>query len=324
MKPHQIKIFPEIVDYCPVFMFNQISKNKYYDNFFLDFTNCEEINSTGLTILLNNLLYFFNKSKNLISWNTNIQQYEDIYFKLKKLGFLNIIDKYFPNKTLFNNLLNEKDDSLKLNHKNNDGINLVSYPIYELKFDKFKSRRDALYPFREWLYQIFEEYSENYDFNFTQIISILNEIAKNSADHTSFNALFGLDIKFLKEDKLKISFSFNDLGAGIKQNIQNNLPDAIKKKRGKKYSLYEAYRDALTFGFTTKPESKENKGIGMTLIVEASKGINLKLSIFDAQSRGIINTIHETTHAALRKNFINININSAFFYYGELYINKII
>ena len=77
-----------------------------------------------------------------------------------------------------------------------------------------------------------------------------------------------------------------------------------KQHRVLRWGFSDAYHYALKLGFTTKPNNADNKGIGMSLIVEGGNGINMELSVFDAFSRGLLSSlITKATHKELRKFF---------------------
>ena len=85
-------------------------------------------------------------------------------------------------------------------------------------------------------------------------------------------------------------------------------------------SFSDAYHFALTRGFTTKPNNKNNKGLGMTIIREGSQGINMNISMFDAFSRCLLSSISKITHKELRKYFFPFTKDQTqpFYYYGVI------
>jgi len=105
-------------------------------------------------------------------------------------------------------------------------------------------------------------------------------------------------------------------------NVKNHLPEE-QLKRYEFWDLTQTYRFALSRGNTTKPDSINNKGMGMSLILDGAKEIGLELSVFDAESRGLLTEIESLTHSELRKNFYNIGRNIGFYYHGKLKAKKI-
>ena len=85
--------------------------------------------------------------------------------KIKYLGFFKILTKYSNTSDLFwcdnNNIF---DEPLECNDKY--GIKRISYPIYNIPFEKYSRRRDALLEFKSKLYHIFENISLKYYFFF--------------------------------------------------------------------------------------------------------------------------------------------------------------
>ncbi|MDB5024311.1 MAG: hypothetical protein JWP78_2066 [Mucilaginibacter sp.] len=319
MKDLNIKVWPELTDYIPALLPIQNIEKK--DNtIFFDFTNCHILNSSGLNLFLLQILKFLNDEKIKNGWYSNISECE-IGYEVSRLNFVSILNKYSNPTSLFS----EQNKVFANSTPQSKNISQTSFPIYNIEYDEYENRRKALDHLKEWIYKNLAPFYQEYDFILPQLASIINEIAKNSADHTNSNAFIGLDVSFLDaSNKIKISFSIGDLGVGINQNIKNHLPERIYEKRHKFWDLSQTYREALNRGFTTKTHSTENKGLGMSLILDGAKGIGLNLSVFDANSRGILSSINSIVHSEIRKNFFNIGKDTGFFYYGELYAKKII
>jgi len=93
------------------------------------------------------------------------------------------------------------------------------------------------------------------------------------------------------------------------------------KEKEKHLALTDSYHYALQVGTTTKPNSKMNKGIGMSTIFNLSKQIEFNLSVYDAESRGFLSYAVTNSHVELRKIFYNIGFKVGFYYYGEIEIS---
>lgn len=320
MKDLHIKFWPETTGYLPgLFPFPKFEGRE--NSIFLDFSNCSQVSSSGLNIHLIRLLKIVKFDDRNRGWHTNPIS-NPILHKVNKLNYFEILNMYKPNISLFQdrNILN-KSKITSTNNYNNQSY--ISFPIYNIDFKRYENRRKALISFKEWLNENLKPYYKNYDFNLPQVILVINEIAKNSADHTDDNAFLGLDIFFNDKEKfIKICFSIGDIGKGINQNIKDNLPENMKE-RLKYWDLTQMYRVALKRGFTTKQNFHENKGMGMSIILDGAKGIELDLSVFDAKSRGVLSNIHSLSHSEIRKNFFYIGNFVGFYYYGELKAKKI-
>jgi hypothetical protein len=320
MKEIHLKIWPEINGYLPALIpFQSIGTRE--NDLFIDFSNCKRANSSGLNILLMRILRLLKSDNKERSWNFDFQSNKSITSVFEKLNFFQILNFYNKQKKLFWKF--ETNELFSMPMKIQDSNN-ISYPIYIIDFKKsLNDRRDAISTFRSWLYGILEGYVEEFDFNFTQLITILTEMAKNSADHTQDNAFFGFDVE-IGEDRNKICllFSFFDLGVGIKQNIQNHIASPIAEKRKRHWSLAESYYFALQPGKTTKPGSIQNKGIGMSIIVDGAQGAMINLSVFDAMSRGLLSDVFKISHSEIRNIFFNTGRDVGFCYYGELWANR--
>ncbi len=322
MKSIQIKIWPEIEGYIPLLIPWQNIENKNQD-VFIDFSNCTSAYSSSLAPLLIRFIKLIRDSDNNKTWETHNQLISETFNKIICLNFFNILDKYAPNNGLFWDKSFSDFSENKIINIENNGNEIHSFPIQLINFQEVTNRRDKLKNLRDWIYQILNPYYEEYDFNLSQLTLILNEIVKNSADHTNENAFIGMDIIFSYDKSvIEIIFSIGDLGEGINMHIKNNLPED-KLKRYKYWDLTQTYRSALSKGFTTKMESLNNKGIGMSIILTGSYKIDLNLSIFDAESRGLISKIKSLTHGEIRKNFYSIGKPVGFYYYGKLMAKKI-
>jgi len=318
MKKIQLKIWPEITDYLPALIpFGNIGNR--LNDIYIDLSSCHEVNSSGLNILLMRILRIIKFDKRKRSWISDITNKNQMLLKIIGLNFFNILRDYNKQLSIFSPI--KKDESYldPLQQSNPNATIIMSYPLFLIDYKNYDERRNSIRHFREWLYSTLITYYDEYDFNFTQLIAVLTEMAKNSADHTDDNAFFGLDIIINERDKrLKLLFSFCDLGIGIKRNIQKHLEKKIFEKRDKHWGIAETYYSALQPGITTKPSSIDNKGFGMSIILDGAKGIDLRLSVFDASSRGILSDINERSHSEIRKNFYYLGKDIGFFYYGEI------
>lgn len=317
MKEANLKIWPEIINYQSAIVPFEKTNDQRNNDIYIDFTNCIKVDSTGLTILLVDLIKLFQKDSR--AWTIAIED-SSIKDALKNLGVFNIIDQYSGKKNLFwDNSLIVKEPK-PIYYKNGD-LEVYSYPIYQIDFNSLTDRREALESFRRYISTNLKDIFREFDLKIHFVLAVLQEIAKNSADHTTDNAFFGLDVIIdSSKSLLKVQFAYGDLGKGIHSSIKDyiNKNDANYKARAKKMALSDSYHYALKTGFTTKPDTKKNKGMGMTLIVEASTGLNLNLSVFDANSRFLINKAIENTHAELRKYIYDTGRSVGFYYYGEL------
>jgi hypothetical protein len=180
------------------------------------------------------------------------------------------------------------------------------------------NRRKKIKEFKTVLFSRLLKYQKV--INIMPLITIFFELAKNSADHADDNAIFGLDV-FETEYMIKINFLYGDFGIGIKQNIQNYLK-CRNDPRWSHLSLSEAYHIACQKGFTSKPESGRNFGLGLSIIIEIAKSYNINLSVFDASSRCVLSKIDITSHKYLRKKIFNFSRSNPFCYFGTMEAKK--
>jgi hypothetical protein len=332
-----LKIWPEIVDYIPAtipFSNLGVTSDKGR-NLLLDFDNCRKVNSSGANILLIQLLKLMRMKEYERPWEFFPIQETSAIITLSKLGLFAKLNQYRPAMDLFwDSKYNSANDNGIVEDLNSGEIQ-QSYPIFSIKIDNEKSaaRREVLLgQLRSWFYENFFSLSQEFTFNFANLVNIVTEIGKNTADHTDSDLFLGIDvIKDKAGNYAKIHFSIGDLGIGINNNIKANYQESRYNKRIQStkdrrahWDLTYAYLWALTTGNTTKVSSKANKGLGMASIIESSKKIPMELSIFDAQSRGLLSSLdsNQLSHKRVRKNFHTIGKAVGFYYYGEIFATK--
>ncbi|MBI9082975.1 MAG: hypothetical protein JEZ11_05210 [Desulfobacterales bacterium] len=322
MKDLIIKVWPEIQGYLPAILPWQNIKEKK-QSIFIDFTNCVSVDSSGLALLLIRCIKLIESDKKKRKWKSHDINMNDAFRKVIDLNFFNILNEYNPSEMLF------VDKEFKKYHNNvvvsvdEFGIETISIPIHCINFKKHLRRRDGLKDFREWIRDNLDRYATDYNINLNQIMLILNEIAKNTADHTLGDGFIGLDIKTDRSKEIiKIEFAIGDLGVGINNNIKDTLPDNMIK-RFAFWDLTQTYLFALKEYATTKTDSNFNKGIGMNIITSGAKNVGLELSVFDAKSRGLLNEIKKLSHKNVRENFFNIGRPVGFYYFGKIKANKV-
>ncbi|HEY5464208.1 MAG TPA: hypothetical protein VIJ95_13180 [Hanamia sp.] len=322
MRRIQIKIWPEVDSQYPaIISLERIDRNKK-NPIDIDFTNAYKISSTGLNILLLNLIKI---SQDLSNHEWDIIPPKNIQLNqtIKDLNFYSLLITRVPNQNLFwATELNRKLTIDPIIEEKSPCHSKKCYPIYELDFvNNINEKRKIVEKFKQFLIQELFFLQDKHDFDLSIFIQVLIEMAKNSADHTDSNAYFGLDI-ISQKDKIKIYFSFGDIGNGINQTIRKFIKhDSTFKEKEKHLALTDSYHWALQIGNTTKPYSNINKGIGMSTIFNLSKQLKFSLSVFDAESRGILSFAENLTHVELRKIFYAIGFKVGFYYYGETEIN---
>jgi len=326
-----IKIWPELINYIPATIpYSSIkSKSNIGKNILLDFNNCNEVNSSGLNILLIQILKLMQQKSYNRLWLSNPDTNSLITQKIVKLGFFNKLNTYSKVSDLFWDACLNQISNKPIIEFDNPSEKIISFPIFSQEINKnyLTNRRRYLSVFRNWFYENFFPYSEKYDVNIINLINVLTEIVKNTADHTDSDVFLGIDvIENINNEYIKIYFSIGDLGEGINVHIKNffALENPISN-RPKHWDLTQTYMWALTSGNTTKKDSKENKGIGMSSIITSSKGVPLELSIFDANSRAIISNLvaNSYTHKTTRAQFHSIDKPVGFYYFGKINTKKL-
>jgi hypothetical protein len=314
---NSIKIWPYLNDMSQAiipYSNNHLSQNKeMVVN--LDFSAVKGINSSGAAITLMKLISILPKQSKfriVIPKGKNIEKF------LQDSGLFAILNKNFHiiKTDLFNNIEIQPKQTPHIILDEKQGIEKISFPIFHLRYDENKDRV-SVDEFSDWITDIVIDYLAKYNFQKNTLLSVLKEIAKNSQDHTKVDAYFGFDIiKNLNSNTGELSFSFSDLGIGITKNVKDNLPEDSNYIRAKgKFSYSDAYHFAFTLGNTTS-KNPRNKGIGMSMIMDGVRLLNLDLTIWDGRS--MLFVPEKISHSELRRNVFDTGNLVGFYYYGRL------
>jgi hypothetical protein len=319
MKPTKIKAWPELVGFLPSLPKIRELQSEPTDGaagIEVDFASVRAVNSTGLTVFLLRLLELLaGHKKPLIRRDCQTT----ILIQLERLGaFTHLAD---ITGAIEHELPLSSSSTAPTFAEDNDSLAL---PVYRLRFGTEPNRRLAVHRFVSWLAENLGPLRNEYIIEPNGLIMLLNEIAKNTADHARADALFGLDVIPLSNGHSRLTFAFGDLGMGIKKHIERNLP-AEEESRRQHMSLYEAYRLALKPGYTSSADTELNKGHGMSIIIDCAIDLDIHLSVFDALSRGLLSSVsrdEKLSHALVRRIFHSVGHHLGFFYFGELMIRK--
>jgi hypothetical protein len=280
----------------------------------LDFSAVKRINSSGAVIALTKLLTVLAKENHL--FRIVLPENENMTNYLQNSGFFSIIEN---NLSLVKNDLFEPieiQSSRKPYVYEKGNVKRTSFPIFRLKYDE-NNDRASFDKFSDSITDIVIEYLSKYNIQKNTLLSVLKEIAKNSQDHTMADAYFGLDIKEdFSSNTGEIYFAFSDLGVGVTRNVKDNLPEGSSYQRAKgKFSYSDAYHFAFTLGNTTSKHPR-NKGIGMSMIMDGVRMLNLDLTIWDGRSMLFVPKV--VSHSELRRNVFDTGNPVGFYYYGRL------
>lgn len=309
----QLKVWPEITSVFPAILpFERVDPRKE-NPLDIDFSNVKTIDSSSLVLLLVTLIKVIREAPSR-KWIVKDPVTRTMSDRLVLLGAYQILQATSRTLTLdwTGNITTPSSDPLNIITSNETTL---SYPIFHFKFEGNKNKRELVDEFREHLFTSLRHLQTDYKFKIHKLIQVLTEMAKNSADHTNSDAFFGLDI-IIKNKHFSLKFAFGDLGDGINRHVRNII--SIPSRKGH-LGLTDAYHFALTPGKSTAVNSKINRGIGMTIILDMAKEMGLNLSVFDAESRGVLSNINAISHSDLRKNFYHMGKSSdiGFYYYGD-------
>lgn len=317
MKPTIIKVWPELGPAtCAMFPFKSMGSV-----FTIDLGGVSQVSSCGLALLLLRLRHLLSKNGKFYhvreSNNLKVRRLAaDLGFnRLLREGMASELTHHQQDLDLDNEMeVPESGESASRGSKH--------FPIYKLRFSKGAPRRQGVDEFFDEVSQRLSDLASRFLVRSNVILMILREIAKNSADHTDGDAFFGMDLK-TGGSNVSLSFVFADLGIGIKRHIEKHLPPELKRRRAK-FDLAQAYRLALTDGYSSG-SLPVNRGFGLPIILDNANSIGMELSVYDANSRGILTKLSAAkcpSHALVRRHFYTISHHAGFCYHGEIKLTK--
>lgn len=320
-KPIRIKIWPELESYFPLLY--KIPARKANQNLvLLDFSRCRKIAPPAVAILLIRVLRYIEEYSTPTTIYVTRPEQRETRSLFDSMNFEQVVNdtNNAPGNELF-----ERDLFSHLTHGSPDIVRVqgcndfdLLFPIFFLNMKHDEHRRNWVVRLQDYLESSLACVSTKKNLN--QLILILKEMAKNSADHTNGYAAVGMEIKNFSANERVMNFSYSDTGNGIHHSVWSQWTDVEKIKRSRHQGVAESYRLALQSGFSTKAGNGINMGIGMSIIMEGAKRLGVDLSVFDADSRGLLSDLGETSHSEIRKCFFHLAHNLGFAYYGSVRI----
>lgn len=297
----------------------------------VDFSNLKSINSSIGAITLKKLISLVVNSKIKRPYKLILPENERMQSFLQKSGFLYVLDDYYHFVNLYGDLFNNNTITIQ---KETDivvdeflGIRKTHYPIYRLHYNPANGR-ESVEKFEEWLDDnLLVKIAEKRAVKTDVLFSVLTEMAKNSQDHTENDAFLGVDlIENMATGEGELVFTCSDLGEGIAHKVRmylaKNQQEDLRPDVWKHGSLTDFYKWAFTLGNTTS-KKPNNKGIGMTMIIDGAQELKMDLSFFDAKSMmqipgSLFYSSNAFNHEELRRKAWNTDNKVGFYYFGRL------
>lgn len=289
----------------------------------IDFSACQAISSHGCCLLLQRLLrlkqvYDIPRSLNTVPSNLRPA--------VNAIGFFALLPdagartgRSMLDQLSFD-LSQNPENSIKASSKTASETR-ISFPIKKIPLSQYQQRRVAVDQFIEHLVREMDPIDNEYETYLPDFIQIIWEIARNAADHADGDAYFGLDIDQGENGSI-LRFALTDQGPGIFKTVSKYQLEKHGVERYRKRGLCESYNLAVQLGYTTKPRSGINHGLGLNQICEGSRQIGMSLTILDAQSIGSVERLSSMTVRALRSQFRDVGVKIGFAYTGILPLKK--
>ena len=320
MRDTRITLLPEQKDFLPLTCTWKDIKNTSK----LDISQCKGVESCGLAASVLNIHHLFNDlhpENPIIDAETEDANESEQYTLLPEIApkdsrqthskkhepfiinfFKNsdtVINTMFSQLGFFDAIRNRLSDELQKQHCGSKTTPVVhssfsrrvkSMPLCHLNFnEQTNQRRDVLQKMFEYVEPVFDSvFLRDHDKG-NQLTHVLEEIVKNSADHSNADGFIGIDV-IQSETKTKLNILIGDLGPGIYKHIKKKFFDHNPTRKGKG-SFAEGYKLALTNEISSS-SSDENYGCGMSSIVNNSLALGANISVFDNESRLILSSLN--------------------------------
>lgn len=345
-KPRQIKPWPELTGLLPLLKADDgISRSSM--NIHLDMTNVSNVDAIGLSIFLAKTaqIFLFGKRRLFLTDPKN----KKIHEKLRHLNFYGILEALGliveKSRDLFSEIASEDCDVESGKIKSIESQNSYNNIICILpKIDGGRAEEIARIK-RE--IKIFFKKDELHQFAHEQVMIILLELVKNTLDHSGMPALLGLKLNLSENGSNCFSFVYCDTGEGICHSVRRHMEKlasesindmeatqsdkALRKikfnRLAEKGSFADFIQWALQPGNSTKRGNGINFGLGLMLIVEASKKCGFRVSVKDADTMIVLTELLASnengisspyTHSLIRQLGVKSCASPLLVFHGEL------
>lgn len=337
-KPRQIKPWPNLTGLLPLLRSDEGVTKSATGKFHLDMSNVNKVDSIGLAIFVAQLCQLFSgKSHHLIITGPKSKNVSE---NLERLNFqqllstLGILSSH--HQDLFSIGFNPFSEKNKTEKIKND-FNKIIY----ISHSEVEERADQISRIKNEIKEFFKHDDLNY-FSHQQVMIILVELVKNTLDHSGKPALLAMKMGICDSES-HFSFVYCDTGDGICHSVRKHMTEQSDGHQDpEEYQLFPAserfrrlaakgsFADflqwALQPGNSTKHGNGINLGLGLMLIVEASKNCNIRLTVKDADTSMVLTELSSVgqgvaapyTHALIRQLGVKTCASPMLMFYGEI------
>jgi len=336
-KPRQIKPWPELVGMLPLLKSQDPINKSAKSAVHLDMAQVRRVDAIGLAIFIARMVQTLDECGSRLTFTPPI--IEEVGKKLDSMGFKRHLESLGiapdEHRDLFTNWENvEIPDAVAAQPLLSEYDEIICVPA-----EANVSRSDQLKRIKTQI-KSFLKKDEGRTFAHEQVMIILLELAKNTLDHSGKPAVIGLRFAPTGEAR-KFSFVYCDTGDGICHSVRRHMEEmstfsSSEKsaelvvnygRLAKKGSFSDFIHWALKPGNSTKRGNGVNLGLGLMLIVQASKHCGFRLSVKDADTmltltelansrEGELSSPH--THALIRQLGVNTCAAPILMFHGEI------
>lgn len=342
-KPRQLKPWPELTGVMPLLSAMDTSTKRRGGKVHLDLTNVYRVDALGLSILIARV------AQTLASLNgeliLSMPKEMAAHSLINSLGLLEHLGHLglMPNteRSLFDEPVSDSVWPGEMQHQNrNDEDGLVERMISIVPASDGK-RDEVIARIKSEVKQFLRR-DQKRQFAHEQIMVVLLELVKNTIDHSGSPAMLGLRLCYDSNDRAHFSFIYCDTGPGICNSVRRHMEglaasraDGLQPSEqifrlgrlSQKGSFSDLIHWALQPGNSTKIGNGVNFGLGLMLIIEASKRCGFRLSVKDADSMVMLTELSSLnakensapySHAQIRQLGVAMCASPLLMFHGEL------
>ena len=333
-KPRQIKPWPDLTGLLPLLRAEEALTKARAARIHLDMSNVNKVDAIGLSIFIAQVCQIL-AGKEFQPVLTEPKN-KRIARELEELGFQNLLaelnilssehqDLFSPNLTIDG----AKTKKIRGSFNKIICVSPISAVNRSNEIARIKSE------IKEFLSN-----DKNESFPHQQVMIILVELVKNTLDHSGNAALLALKLESSREGISQFSFAYSDTGLGICHSVRRHMAKLVTSEipngdisdaRGQiseirrlaaKGSFADLLQWALKPGNSTKHGNGINLGLGLMLIVEASRNCNVRVTVKDADTSMVLTELLSPTHSLIRRLGVKTCAAPMLIFYGEIDLEK--
>lgn len=344
LKPRQIKPWPELIGLLPLLKASDSFNKSTRHPIQLDMAQVRKVDAIGLTIFVARLVQTLNGNLGPLIMTRPLAN--DVSERLSAIKFepilrsLGIVPEEDLDLFSFQDVKSQRSNSAK-NQLNSAASSVEFEEIICVRADDCVNRGEKLKAIKAQIKNFLKQDEERM-FAHEQVMIILLELVKNTLDHSGKPALIGLSLTRKRDSTAaRFSFVYCDTGEGICHSVRRHMEELSTTysegenaelfvnygRLAKKGSFSDFIHWALKPGNSTKRGNGINLGLGLMLIVQASKHCGIRLAVKDADTMLTLTELANSrdgelaslrTHALIRQLGVTTCSSPMLMFHGEI------